>query len=175
MKPLIVLVVAFAISAIATKVFRSNYDLALSGRIAMSVMLLFTAIAHFAFTKGMAMMVPEFVPFKVPIVYLTGIFEIVAAIGLLIPAYRVITAWLLVAFFLLMLPANIYAGMHQVDYQNGTFDGPGLTYLWFRIPLQILFIACLYFSAINIKGKTLPDSPGQVVVRERVAIEAGQN
>ncbi|PXV62397.1 hypothetical protein CLV62_12086 [Dysgonomonas alginatilytica] len=51
MKPLIVLLLAFTISFFSTKFFRCNYDFALSGRIAMSVMLVFTAIAHFVFTK----------------------------------------------------------------------------------------------------------------------------
>jgi hypothetical protein len=28
------------------------------------------------------------------------------------------------------------------------FDGNGLNYLWFRVPLQILFIVWVYFSLI---------------------------
>ena len=149
MKPLIVLLSVFAISIVATKFFRGNYDFALSGRIAMVAMLVFTAIAHFAFTKGMAMMLPDFIPYKTATVYLTGIIEIVAAIGLFIPNFRIITAWLLIAFFILILPANIYAAIKHIDYQKATFDGNGLTYLWFRIPLQILFIVWTYFSSIK--------------------------
>lgn len=149
MKPLIVLLLAFFISLFSTKVFRGNYDLYLSGRIAMSVMLVFTAVAHFTFTKGMAMMLPDFIPSKTETVYLTGIIEIVAAIGLFIPNFRVIKAWLLIAFFILILPANIYAAIKHIDYQKGTFDGSDLTYLWFRIPLQILFIVWTYLSAIK--------------------------
>ncbi|MEP3388328.1 MAG: hypothetical protein ABJO02_09090 [Reichenbachiella sp.] len=131
------------------KILHGNFTFALSGRIAMSAMLLFTAIGHFVFTKGMAMMLPDFVPFRIELVYLTGILEIAAAIGLFIPKFRVVTAWLLVVFFILMLPANIYASIKHIDYQKGTFDGPGLTYLWFRIPLQILFIVWTYLSTIK--------------------------
>jgi len=149
MKPLIVLLSVFAISLLATKIVQGNYKLALSGRIAMSVMLVFTALAHFVFTKGMAMMLPDFVPYKTATVYLTGIIEIIAAIGLFIPKFRVITAWLLIAFFILILPANIYAAIKNIDYQKGTFDGSGLAYLWFRIPLQILFIGWTYLSCIK--------------------------
>lgn len=149
MKPLIVLLAVFAVSLLITKFVRGSFEFALSGRIAMSVMLVFTAIAHFAFTKGMAMMVPGFIPFKTEAVYLTGLIEIAAAIGLFVPGFRVMTAWLLIAFFILMLPANIYAALNHIDYQKGTFDGNGLRYLWFRIPLQILFIVWTYFSAIK--------------------------
>jgi len=149
MKPLIVLVIVFGISLLATKFFRGNFEFALSGRIAMSVMLVFTAVAHFTFTKGMAMMLPDFIPYKTETVYLTGIIEIVAAIGLFIPSLRVITAWLLIVFFILILPANIYSALKHIDYQKGTPNGNGLTYLWFRIPLQILFICWTYLSSIR--------------------------
>ena len=149
MKPLIVLLSVFAISLAINKIFRGNYEFALSGRIAMSVMLLFTAIGHFAFTKGMSMMLPDFIPFKTETVYLTGIIEIAAAIGLFVPNFRIVTAWLLIVFFILILPTNIYASIKHIDFQKGTFGGHGLTYLWFRIPLQILFIAWTYLSVIK--------------------------
>ena len=149
MKPLIVLLSVFAISLLSTKIFRGNYEFALSGRIAMSAMLVFTAVGHFVFTKGMTMMLPQFIPYKTEAVYLTGFIEIVAAIGLLIPNFNGLVAWLLIVFFILILPANIYAAIKNVDYQKGTFDGSGLTYLWFRIPLQVVFIVWTYLSVIK--------------------------
>lgn len=151
MKPLIVLLVVFVISLIFIRLVKGEYDIRQAGRVAMSAMLLFTAIGHFAFTKGMAMMLPDFIPAKREIVYFTGFIEIAAAIGLFIPSLRQITAWLLIVFFILILPANIYAAMHQVNYQKGTLDGEGLVYLWFRVPLQMLFIIWVYFSAIHLR------------------------
>lgn len=148
MKPLIVLLITFIIFLLSYRLVRGIYDFSLAARVAMSVMLLFTAIGHFAFTKGMTMMLPDFVPYKVSIVYLTGFIEIAAAAGLFISSIRHITAWLLIVFFILILPANIYAAMQQVDYQKGTLDGDGINYLWFRIPLQVLFILWVYFSAL---------------------------
>ncbi len=149
MKPFFVLLIAFVVAVFSIKLFYHDYDLALSARIAMSVMLVFTSIAHFAFTKGMTLMLPDFIPYKKQLVYLTGIFEIVAAAGLLIPQFSVLTAWFLIIFFVFLLPANINAAIKHIDYQKGTFDGSGLNYLWFRLPLQILFIAWTYLSAIR--------------------------
>ncbi len=149
MKPLIVLMIVFGLSVFALKLTIHKYDFPLSARIAMSAMLLFTAMGHFMFTKGMAMMMPGFIPFKTAMVYLTGIIEIVAAIGLLIPGLRVLTAWLLILFFVLLLPANINAAIKHIDIEKGTFNGSGLNYLWFRIPLQILFIIWTYISSIR--------------------------
>jgi uncharacterized membrane protein len=149
MKPLLVLLGVFLLSIILLKVFRGNYDIALAGRIALAAMLCFTAIGHFAFTQGMTLMLPDFVPYKTETVYLTGTIEILAAIGLFIPSLRVSVGWLLILFFILTLPANIYAAIKQVDYQKATLDGPGLTYLWFRVPLQIAFISWTYLFIIK--------------------------
>lgn len=149
MKPLFVLLLSFVISIFAIKIIKKEYDFALSARIAMATMLVFTAIGHFVFTKGMSMMIPEFIPFKENFVYLTGVFEIVIATGLLIPKFQYLSGWVLIIFLLLMLPANIYASINNVNYQKGTFDGHGLAYLWFRIPLQILFIVWTYVCSIR--------------------------
>ena len=119
----------------------------------MSIMLLFTSIGHFVYTQGMAMMMPGFIPYKTQLVYFTGVIEIFAAIGLHIQSIRVLTAWLLILFFVFLLPANINAAIKHVDYQKGTFGGSGPNYLWFRVPLQILFIVWTYFSSIKHRPK----------------------
>ncbi|PVD49722.1 hypothetical protein DC498_22390 [Terrimonas sp.] len=149
MKPLIILILVFGIALLSVKTISGNYDPAFSARIAMSAMLLFTAIAHFAFSKGMEMMLPGFIPAKKAVVYFTGLIEIAAAIGLQVSNLITTTGWLLILFFILILPANIYAAIKKVDYQKATAEGAGKKYLWFRIPLQIFFIAWIYFSAID--------------------------
>ncbi len=148
MKPLFVLLGVFVVAVVITKLSGSTFQFALSARIAMSVMLLFTAVGHFVFTKGMVMMMPDFLPFKKAMVYLTGVIEIAAAIAMQIPKLQVVASWLLILFFLALLPANIKAAANKIDYQKGTFDGNGLNYLWFRIPLQALFIVWVYVSSI---------------------------
>ena len=115
----------------------------------MAAMLLFTAMGHFMFTEGMAAMMPDFVPFKKEMVYATGVLEILFAIGLLIPILKIRTAWLLILFFILILPANIKAAAENINYQTGELNGNGLDYLWFRIPLQIFFILWVYFTTIK--------------------------
>lgn len=144
MKPLIVLLGVFGLSLIITRLLNGQMHVSLSGAIALSAMLLFTALGHFAFVKGMAMMIPSFIPFRIQLVYVTGFMEIALAAGLLIPLLQQLTAWLLIAFLLLMLPANIYASIKRINYEKGTCDGHGPSYLWFRIPLQLFFIAWAY-------------------------------
>ncbi|MDO6739405.1 hypothetical protein Q4548_16220 [Wenyingzhuangia sp. 2_MG-2023] len=149
MKPLIVLLLSFTISLFVIKITQKEYDLFLSARISISIMFLFTAIGHFIYTKGMSMMIPSAIPYKETLVHLTGVFEILVAISILIPKMKEISGWIFIIFLLLMLPANIYAAINNVNFQKGTFNGNGITYLWFRIPLQIFFILWIYLSSIK--------------------------
>lgn len=148
MGPLSILISVFAVAVVAIKITSKTFQLQLAGRIAMSAMLLFTATGHFLFAEGMAHMIPDFIPFRNAWVYLTGFLEIAAAIGLQIPRLRSTTGWLLIVFFVLIFPANIHAAVESINFQTGEHDGPGLAYLWFRVPLQILFIVWTYLSAI---------------------------
>ena len=135
----------------SSKLIRQEYRFALSARVGISAMLVLTATGHFMFTKGMAMMMPGFIPFKTELVYFTGFVEIAAAIGLLLPKFRVLTGWLLIIFFIFILPVNIYAAIHHVDMETATFNGDGLHYLWYRVPLQLFFIGWIYLSSIAAK------------------------
>ena len=149
MKPMFVLLGIFALASLYSKIFHPTLELAWAGRIAMALMLIFTAIGHFAFAKGMAAMVPSFIPWKYELVIGTGILEVVFALGLLLPGYRDLTGWFLILFFILVLPANIKAALDGLNYQTGALDGPGVAYLWFRIPLQVGFIVWVYFAAVR--------------------------
>jgi uncharacterized membrane protein len=147
MKPLVVLVVSFLLSFGIIYCFTSVNNIILSGNIAMCIMLCFTAIGHFKFARGMAMMIPRFVPFKKQVVLITGILEIVMGIALLFETYRQAAGIAVVVFFMLMLPANVSAALKNVDYEQATYTGKGLKYLWFRVPMQFFLISwVIYFS-----------------------------
>lgn len=147
MKPLVVLLAVFGLALGITYFASAQPDWLLAGNIALAAMLLFTAIGHFAFTEGMAKMLPGWFPARKFWVIFTGALELAAAVGLMIPVSRLATSLALIVFFILILPANIYAALQRLDYQRGTPDGPGPGYLWFRVPLQLLFIGwALYFG-----------------------------
>ena len=84
MKPLIILISVFSIGLLIVQLRKSSKgNINVIGRIALACMLLFTGISHFPFAEGMSSMIPAFLPYPVYLVYASGIFEIVAAIGLL--------------------------------------------------------------------------------------------
>ena len=145
MKPLFVLLAAFALTALVFKMGKKRWDPGRVGRIAMSCMLLFTASGHFIFIEGMSMMLPDFVPLKEGLIVLTGFLEIAFAVGLLYNRTQRITSLLLIAFLICILPSNIYAALKHLDIEKATYSGPGPEYLWMRIPLQLLFIGWVYY------------------------------
>jgi len=149
MKPLVVLVVIFILASIISKMATDNWNFIFSGNLAMFVMLCFTAMGHFMFTKGMTMMMPGFIPFKKELVYFTGVAEVFLGLALFFPQFRYMSGIMLVAFFVLMLPANINAAIKHIDFEKATYDGSGLQYLFFRVPLQLFFIGWLFFFSIK--------------------------
>ena len=150
MKVLLVLIISFILTTVISRLFVDDWNIMLSGNVAMMLMLWFTSLGHFMFTKGMVMMMPSFIPFKGALVYLTGIMEIVLGALLVVNATRHIAGIILLVLFVVMLPANINAAMKHVDLEKATYDGSGTGYLWFRIPLQILFIAWILYFSIGI-------------------------
>lgn len=137
MAPLITLLVTFAVARTWTGL-RGHRDPSLrAARAALGAMLVLTGIAHFVSTEAMAQMVPPFLPGAVVLVYATGVLELVFAALLLWrcarPSPRL--GWSLAAFFVALLPANVYSAVAEVG-----LGGHGPAYLWFRIPLQLLFV-----------------------------------
>lgn len=152
METLIILFGVFIATLLINKLTTKRLGLTFAGRMAMAVMLVFTAIGHFAFSKGMAMMI-SFLPFANAIVFITGIIELIAAIGLLVPKTKTLTGKLLILFFILLLPANIYAASHNINLKTADYTGKGISYLWIRVPMQLLFIAWVYFSSLSNQSK----------------------
>nr|WP_295874355.1 hypothetical protein [uncultured Chitinophaga sp.] len=148
MKPIIILISVFTLALLVSRPVTGDWQLIFAGNLAMCCMLCFTALGHFLFPKGMVMMIPPVVPFKKAMVYITGVAEIIMGILLLVPSLREMTGWVMIIFFFLILPANIYAAIKHVNLEKATYNGPGPRYLWFRVPEQLLFIAWVYFFSI---------------------------
>lgn len=148
MKLLSILFGTFILALLVTFVLQGKPDFLFSGNLGMAVFIIFTGFSHFKFQKGMAMMIPEFVPGKMFWVYCTGILEIAAGIGLMIPSIRELTAILLIIFYILVFMANINSSKKKINIFKADYTGPGMQYLYReRIPMQIILIAwTLYFG-----------------------------
>lgn len=155
MKPLIVLLGVFTLTSLIARFSTGSWHLSFGGNLAMCLMLFLTAIGHFKFSQGMALMLPPFVPYRTSLVFITGVLEIIFGLALLSPALRPYAGYVLIVFFILILPSNIYAAIKHLNMEKATYDGPGLSYLWFRIPLQAFFIGWIYYFSIYLKTTAL--------------------
>jgi uncharacterized membrane protein len=86
--------------------------------------------------KDLIAMVPPGLPRPDVLVFLTGLAELVGAVGLSIPSTTRWSAAELIVLLTAMLPANISAARRGV-----LLRGRPATSLWLRVPMQILFIA----------------------------------
>ncbi|NML57575.1 DoxX family protein [Chryseobacterium cheonjiense] len=149
MKLLTILFVTFVLALAGTKIFQGDWNFLFSGNLGMAVFIIFTGFSHFKFQKGMAMMIPEFIPAKLFWVYFTGILEIAAGIGLMMPSIRELTAVLLIIFYVLVFIANINSSKKNINIFKADFTGPGMDYLYKeRIPMQIILIAWTWYFGI---------------------------
>ena len=151
MDVLIVLFTAFIVGILISKLTQKDFKWHFNGNLAMCCMLCFTGMGHFLFTKGMAMMLPDFIPYREALVYITGVAEFIFGILLLFPAYRTTTGVIIILFFVLVLPANIYAVLHNVNLKEANYTGNGVGYLWFRVPLQVFLIGWVYIFSVRDK------------------------
>jgi len=119
----------------------------------LAVMLMFTGAAHFVPDSVTMMpshddlvaMVPAFVPFPSLTVYLTGILELLGALGLVLTSTRSAAGLCLAVLFVVMVPANIYAAVEGIP-----LNGDPATPLWFRLPEQLVFIGVACWAALPV-------------------------
>jgi len=118
----------------------------LRGLIGISLVFIFTGLGHFMKTAAMVQMLPPWVPMRKPMVYASGVFELIAAVAILIPVLSHWTGTVLCVFLFLILPSNIYAALQRVDFGG---HGAGPVYLLVRVPLQLLLIGWTYWFAVR--------------------------
>ncbi|HFK5569344.1 hypothetical protein BAX97_14085 [Elizabethkingia meningoseptica] len=149
MKLLSILFGVFILALIGTKLIQGEWNWLFSGNLGICVFIVFTGFSHFKFQKGMAMMIPDFIPFKMFWVYFTGILEIAAGIGVMIPAIREITAILLIVFYVLVFMANVNSSKKNINIFKADYTGPGMKYLYKeRVLMQIILIAWTWYFGI---------------------------
>lgn len=148
MIPLYVLVVSFAVLRIAGLLgvtALNQVDLPL--RIALALMFFLTASAHWG--KGrtdLIQMVPSVLPRPAFLVSITGVLEILGAIGLLIPITARPAAVCLAVLLIALFPANVRAARRRL-----TILGRPVPKILLRSSIQAIFIAALVMVAVHVR------------------------
>lgn len=115
-------------------------------RVALAIMFVFTAIAHFVprTRNDMLAMVPSALPRPDVLITMTGVLELAGAVGLLVPDVRYWAAIALAALLVAMFPANMHAAKSGV-----LVAGRRAMSLVPRLALQLFWIACLSWVAVT--------------------------
>jgi uncharacterized membrane protein len=138
MAPFIVLVASFGLLRLAGLAGVSALDeMSLPLRIAVALMFLLTASAHWGSKRAdLVRMVPAWFPRPELAVTLTGVLEIVGAVGILVPATAPYAAIGLALLLVTMFPANVHAARTKLS-----LGGRPVTPLPQRTLLQAVFVA----------------------------------
>ena len=118
-------------------------------RIGLAAMFVFTAASHFhpRTRSDLIRMVPTSLPAPAAMVTATGVLELLGAIGLLVPHARTAAAYGLIALLVAMFPANVRAAREEL-----TIAGRRATPLTWRLPLQLFWIAALWWVRSPTQG-----------------------
>jgi uncharacterized membrane protein len=119
-------------------------------RAVLAIALTIVGITHFTHAEQYARIVPPPLP-PFAMVYISGFFEILGAIGLLIPFISVAAAWGIIALFIAVFPANIYQAINSIPI-DGIPHHPIL--YWVRLPFQAVLIAWAWWYTRNPEDQT---------------------
>ncbi len=129
-------------------------------RVILAVAISVVGVLHFAVPAPFIKIMPPQLPYPEALVYISGFFEILGGIGLLVPPVSRAAAWGLIALFIAVFPANINQAINSIPIE-GIPHHPLL--YWFRLPFQAVLIAWAW-----VYTKPDPRTDGNSVVSDRV-------
>jgi uncharacterized membrane protein len=105
-------------------------------RIVLATIMIGIGLLHFVRPGPFVNIVPSALPAPYMLVIVSGFFEVLGGVGLLVPRVRRAASIGLVALYIAVFPANINMVVHP---ELG--GGIAVWALWARLPLQIVLIA----------------------------------
>lgn len=98
-------------------------------------------IGHFVFADFFIMAMPDYLGYHWELVIISGIFELLGAIGILYPPTRLWAGYGLIALCIAVFPANINMALHPENYPDLS-----ASFLYIRLPFQAVFIAFIAWA-----------------------------
>jgi uncharacterized membrane protein len=110
----------------------------------LTIGMVLAGLNHFRSVSVYAGMMPAAFPdsWDVPLVYISGVFEILGGLGLILPATRRFAGWGIIALLVAVFPANLNMALNHLPL--GDTEVPQWM-LWARLPLQLPLIACAWY------------------------------
>jgi|SRR5450631_3368116 uncharacterized membrane protein len=116
-------------------------------RILVALPLLLSAVLlHFFRTDASASMIPPAFPMPHLLVLITGVLEIVGAIGLFVPTFRRRAALWIAILMTAVFPANVYVAGQTI----GSLQMPGVS---IRLAMQIVYVLTVLLAGYGLPGR----------------------
>jgi uncharacterized membrane protein len=96
---------------------------------------------HFATPEAFVRIVPPYVPYPLAVVYISGCFELLGAVGILLPKWRSKAGIGLFVLTICVTPANVFMWMNPQ-----LFPSMSETLLGVRLVVQVALLACIWWS-----------------------------
>tara|TARA_Y100001968_G_scaffold261644_1_gene249561 strand:- start:51 stop:410 length:360 start_codon:yes stop_codon:yes gene_type:complete len=106
----------------------------------MSIFYIYVGVQHFIDPMWFMRIMPPYIPFHLECVYISGLFEVVFGLMLLLEKTRYLAGWGLILLLIAVFPANIYLAQ-----TNGAVMDISPLIAWGRLPFQGLFIGLAYW------------------------------
>lgn len=111
-------------------------------RVLLAALMILAGVSHFRTPHPFVRIVPSYLPAPLALVYISGLFECLGGLGLLIPRLRKAAGLGLIALYFAVFPANVHMAMNNLSLGDTPVE-PWL--LWLRLPLQAVLIAWAYW------------------------------
>ena len=94
-------------------------------------------VLHFIYPDAYASIIPPALPSPRLLVFVSGVFEVLGGIGVLLsPPLRIVAGWGLACLLVAVFPANVYMALAGISAETTL----GQAALWLRLPVQGVLI-----------------------------------
>ena len=119
-----------------------KFDIKYLSLIVMGVFYISIGVSHFTNPIWYVQIVPPYLPYKLELVYISGLFEILFGGMLLFKKTRFLAGWGLILLLIAVYPANIYLAQ-----TNGAAMNTTPLIAWGRLPVQFIFVGLAYWHS----------------------------
>ena len=119
-----------------------KFDIKYFSLIVMGVFYISIGVSHFTSPIWYVQIVPPYLSYKLELVYISGLFEILFGGMLLFKKTRFLAGWGLILLLIAVYPANIYLAQ-----TNGAAMNTTPLIAWGRLPVQFIFVGLAYWHS----------------------------
>ncbi|WP_445664157.1 DoxX family protein [Fodinibius sp. AD559] len=116
-------------------------------RYILAALFLLTGILHFVKPKVFASIMPDYIPYHLSMVYISGAAEILGGLAILFEKTQLWAGWGLILLLIAVFPANINMTVESVQKSGYTSLYSMVTVA--RLPLQFLLIYWVYWACLR--------------------------